>query len=723
MNITRRKLLQAIVVVAPAIQACGSDAAPPPPVPTPDGGPPEGGLPDAGPTIEDGQRYFPQSLASGDPRPGSVILWTRVFDETLPDADYKLTLQVASDSSFTNIVVTQADLPAAKAHDHALKVKLAGLMPKTTYYYRFLYQRDNKRLASKTGRTRTAPASTDDVPVRFAVTTCQDFIGRYYNTWQRLVQLDQDLDFIVFLGDYVYETTGDPSFMSTAGARNVKFTDPASAMTLGTPPVTYQAAQAVSNYRDLYKTVRSDAFLRAAHERYPFVFIWDDHEYSDDCSGAIATYTDGRMDEKNVDRRRNAEEAFFEYIPLDHPGVGDGAIDVDGLPRYPDTKIYRDLAFGKHLRLVVSDYRTYRPDHLIPEEAFPAKVIMDAAALMAANLTDVFKSDTFAYVDIDAPEYATQKTFLTIAYVQLAEAAGLDEATASARAVDNVKGLLSLVYVNAVLTSPQIGQAPIDPAGKPRGLGWIHMGKRDLFTSRGSRYIVLKDTFDAYTGYQYAATAGASENVWGNMQQMFVDMALAQPETWKVLVSSVSLTSLIFDLRDKMDIADATLRNRYYLNCDQWDGFPNRRHALLQKLAATGGGKVITVSGDIHASFASVEQGVACLTTPAISSNSVKAGAKGVALASGFDENSAIYRYVVTEIDQTFKAGNPGIAFADSDRHGFMIVELAADSAVATFHLTDSVNVATDYGTKPGDLPAAFQTKAFKVTAGTIVPA
>ena len=247
MKITRRSLLQAIVVVVPAVQACGSDDEPPP----------------LGPTIEDGQRYFPQSVASGDPRPDSVILWTRVFDDAAPEADLELTLEVATKSDFSGMLLSETKLPASNGHDHALKVKLTGLTSKTTYYYRFLYERDGKKFASKTGRTRTAPASTDESPVKFAVTTCQDFIGRYYNAWQRLTQLDPDLDFVVFLGDYVYETTGDPSFMSTAGARNVKFSDPTSAMTLGTPPDSYQAAQSVSNYRDLYKTVRSDPFLRA----------------------------------------------------------------------------------------------------------------------------------------------------------------------------------------------------------------------------------------------------------------------------------------------------------------------------------------------------------------------------------------------------------------------------------------------------------------------------
>jgi alkaline phosphatase D len=706
MKITRRTLLQAIVVVVPAVQACADgDTVEPAPTPL---------------AVEDGQMYFPQSIASGDPTPNSVILWTRVFDAAKPDDDYVLTLDVATDSGFTQIVTSQSMLPAVSAHDHALKVKIqgTGLTPKTTYYYRFVYERDNRRFASKTGRTRTAPAPTDDVGVKFAVTTCQDFVGRYYNTWQRLVQLDADLDFVIFLGDYIYETTGDPSYMSTAGARSVKFSDPGSAMNLGSGTGAYQAASSVSNYRDIYKTVRSDPFLRAAHERYPFVFIWDDHEYSDDCWGATATYTNGLTNETNVDRRRNSEQVFFEYVPLDHPGVAAGLIDIDSLPRYPDTKIYRDIGFGKNMRLIVADYRTYRPDHLIPEDAYPAQVIMDSTALATAGLTDVFQSDTFAYVDIDSPDYATQKVLLKLAFQELATAAGLDDTTANDRAIANVKGPVALAYLNAVLA--QLGSAPVDPTDKPRGLAWLHMGKRDLYTSRGSRYIVIKDTFDAYSAYQYAMTSGESEDVWGAAQQTFVDTALAQPETWKVLVSSVSLTSMIFDLRDKTDIPDATLRNRYYLNCDQWDGFPNRKKAILQKLAASSGGKVFAVSGDIHASFASVEEGVPCLTTPAISSGSVGAEAAGVAKAAGFDDMSAVYRYVVTDIEQTLVAGNPGIAFTDSDKHGFLIVELSADGALATFHLTPSANVTTDYGAKPDELAGVFQQKALMVTPGKI---
>ncbi len=702
MNLSRRTFLEALVVVAGTIEGCSSSNAGP-----------------AASPVEDGTRYFPQSIASGDPRPDGVVLWTRIVDDTAP-GDRTLSLEVATAADFQSLVVQKKDLVALGLHDNAIKVKVTALDARTTYFYRFVYESGGKRFASKTGRTKTAPAPTDDVPVKFAVASCQDFGGRYYNAWHHLTELDLDLDCVLFVGDYIYETTGDPSFQSSGGPRAVSFSDTTGAITLEASGATYFAAQSVSNYRDLYKTFRSDPFLQKAHERYPFVFIWDDHEYSDDCHGATATYTDGRVDETNVDRRRNAELAYFEYVPLDIPEAPAGVIDVDGLPRYPDSRIYRDLGFGKHVRLLLADYRTYRPDHLIPEDAYPGAVVMTQDALTAAGIADAFASDTFAYVDIDLPDYGLAKTLLGVAYQQLAVAAGLDEAAAKARAADAVKGLLALAYVNAVLTNPAVGLAPIAATGLSRGLAWVHMGKRDLFSAPGSRYVVIKDALDAYAAYKYAATAGASEDVYGAAQSAWLDAALTAPETWKVLVSSVSMTSLVFDLRAKTDLPDPFLQTRFYLDADQWDGFPYRRRELLGKLAGVAGSKALVVAGDIHASFASVEEGVACLTGPAISSETIQAGAAQVTVAAGFDAASSIYRYVVTEIDATFKAGNPGMAFSNTDGHGFLVVEVRADDAIATFYALPSSEVKVDYAERSQDLVAKFTATRFRVVPGVI---
>ncbi|HEY3594589.1 MAG TPA: alkaline phosphatase D family protein, partial [Polyangiaceae bacterium] len=668
--------------------------------------------------------FFPQSIASGDPRPDSIILWARVVDDALPGTDLALTVEVAADPAFSSIVARQTDLPAVAGNDNVLKVKVVALAAKTTYYYRFLYSKDGTAFASRTGRTKTAPTADDDVTIRFAIGNCQDYVGRYYNSWQYLTQLDSDLDFIIFLGDYIYETNGDPSYQASGGTRVVTFSDPTATIPLASGGVTFFAASSLSNYRDLYKTYRSDAFLQAAHERYPFVFIWDDHEYSDDCHGATSTYTDGRTDETNVPRRQNAERAFFEYVPLDPTGVAEGAIDPSTMPTYPDTRIYRDLAFGKNVRLLVADYRTYRPDHLIPEDAYPGAVVMDQDTLVAAQIDGAFTSDTFAYVDIDDPSYALHKIILIGAYQELATAAGLD-ATATQAFIDKwVKGNLALAYVNVVLEAAQL-VPPIDPAGKPRGLAWVHMGKQGLFSRQGSRYIVVKDALDAYAAYQFAATSGTSEDAYGDPQRTWLQGALAGSETWKVLVSSVSITSLIFDLRDKLDVTDPTLRNRYYLNADMWDGFPTRRRELLGMLANPPSGHGLVVCGDIHAAFASVEGGVPCLTSPAISSQSVKNGARTVAVAAGFDETSAVYRYVVTDIDGTFQAANPQIVFSDTDSNGFLVVELGGangGTGTATFYLLASTETQNDYSSSPSDLTAKVLTKTLQLGPSSITP-
>ena len=300
MHLTRRSFLQVIAVSAATLDACSSD----------DDASPPGSAP------SDGRAYFPQSVASGDPKPDSVVLWTRVINPAVA-GDLTLTLEVAKDAQFAELVVGTAGLVAHSSHDFTLRVKVVGLSARTTYYYRFVYERGGARWGSQLGRTRTAPSPSDESVVRFAVASCQDFVGRYYNAWQQLRNLGEDLDFVVFLGDYVYETTGDPSFMSPAGARVMSFSDPSSALPLGTPDASYFAANSVSNYRDLYRTVRSDENLQAVHERYPFVFVWDDHEYSDDSYRATSTYTDGRAAEDTPDRRRNAEQVYFEYVPLE----------------------------------------------------------------------------------------------------------------------------------------------------------------------------------------------------------------------------------------------------------------------------------------------------------------------------------------------------------------------------------------------------------------------
>lgn len=669
--------------------------------------------------VEDGQVYFPQSVASGEPRPNSVVLWTRAVSASRPDADVELSLQVARDENFEQRVLELDGLRATSEHDHTLKVKVTNLELRTRYYYRFVFEKDGKRLSSRTGRTRTAPALDAEVPVRFAVANCQDFRGRYYNTWQRLLQLDEDLDFVLFVGDYVYEA--DSSLVpSEDSARNVSFSDPGSALRRDVGGGrTELVASSVSNYRDLYRAYRSDSFLQQVHERYPFIIVWDDHEFSDDCWDAHATYTQGRTDELQPERRRNAELAFFEYQPLDTTDAPPGVIDAGGEPRYPDTRIWRDFVFGLHLRLFVTDYRTHRPDHLIPEDAYPATVAMDAALLASLGLTPAFAAETFVYVNID--EFPAQRAVLQGAYAQLAVAAGLEPVEAAARAAAVVRGNLALAYVNPVLVAAaQPGAEPIPPADKPRGLAFVHMGKSELFSRVGSRYVVIKDTFDVYAAWRYATSGREAEDALGEAQEAALLDSAGQSQTWKVVASSVSPTSMIWDLRDKADVEPPSVRNRYYYSVDQWDGFPDKRRELLTALRDRSGGRVLFVAGDIHASFASVEQGVPALTAPAISSTAVQEEAGNEVAAAGFPPGTAVYRYVVTEMEATFREANPGIAFVDTNGHGFTVVEVGPERIHASYHRIPSIHIQENYADRPEALAGLFSRSDFRVRPGSI---
>ncbi|HZH75789.1 MAG TPA: alkaline phosphatase D family protein [Archangium sp.] len=695
----RRTILQCIAAVAASTAfGCSRDEEAPPPTTS--------------------LEHFPQSVASGDPRSDSVVLWTRAVNPAGNGEALRIRLEVGTEAEFRTLVLEQ-DVQALPAHDHTLKVKVTNLQPRTTYYYRFLYEREGQRYASPVGRTRTAPASGQDVPVRFVFASCQDFIGRYYNTWQYLLQRDEDLDFIAFLGDYIYETTGDESFQTPDENRAVRFSDPGSALPQSSGTRQYLAAASVSNYRDLYRTVRSDRIIQRLHERYPFISVWDDHEFSNDSWGSHGTYSDGRFEERSDERKRNAEQVFHEYLPLDTTDSGAGTIDVDSVPRFPNTRIYRDFDYGKHLRLIATDLRTFRPDHLIPEDAYPGTVVMDAAALTASGAAAAFTSDLFAYVNIDAAEYAQQKAALQQVYQQLALQAGLGGESA-ARAVQHVKGHLALAYVNQVLT--QVGAAPISPTDKPRGLAYVHLGKTSLFAQQGSRYVVVKSAFELYSRYRYAVSQRASENVLGNEQEAWLLERMRADNTWKVVLSSVSLTSMVWDLTDVTE-APANLRTRFYFNADQWDGFPNKRAELLKYLRDNNVRNALFISGDIHASFASVEQGVPALTAPAISSTPVKGLAGGAVISAGFPATSAVYRRVVTEMDATLRASNPGIVFTDTDAHGFTVLEVRADEALATFHLIPSTEVRTNHADTAEALGAKFFRKDLRIRDGVITDA
>ena len=383
------------------IPACSDDK-------PPEGGPgPGGSEPDPA-----GTYAFPQGVASGDPRETSVVVWTRVVRTAATSDkfdDVTVRVKISTDPAFATLLVDEAVL-AVQDSDHTVRVLITNLSAKTTYYYRFVAGQE-----MISGQTRTAPAANDEAQVNLAWVSCQDYTAGYYGAYRQMLVDDaarapaDQLHAVVHLGDMIYETRGEAS----QTALDETFQPITLTNSDGTPRQVaafpsgggkragLNFAEKVDDYRHLYKTFLSDPDIQAARARWPFISIWDDHEFTDDCWQSQANYTnEATLDEGDQSRRLAASQAWFEYVPVQLtgatgvPGVASHAKDfkaatvVDAVFTDPDADnfveeannvaaidaitIYRSLRFGQHVELVMTDERSYRSDHAVPEDLFTA---------------------------------------------------------------------------------------------------------------------------------------------------------------------------------------------------------------------------------------------------------------------------------------------------------------------------------------------------------------
>ncbi|MFP3566531.1 alkaline phosphatase D family protein [Paraburkholderia sp. SIMBA_030] len=300
------------------------------------------------------RRYlFPQGVASGDPRDTSVVFWTRCIAARGSANRVSVRLEVAAQPDFATTVAS-VPLRASDSFDFTVRAKVTGLLPKTRYYYRFVAGRD----VSVTGATRTAPSPTDaNTRVRFAWFTCQDWS---VNHWQAMVLMaaETDLDFVVHVGDYIYETVGAPTHdAAEASHPPLKLPD-------GQPlPGGGFYADTLNDYRTLYRTYHTDPRLQAVHRQFPMIAIWDDHEFSDDCWQDHQAYTNEAKQE--TQRRRHANQAWAEYMPVDWSDVA----FTPGNESYENIRIYRTFRFGSLMELVMTDERLHRDGPVVSARA------------------------------------------------------------------------------------------------------------------------------------------------------------------------------------------------------------------------------------------------------------------------------------------------------------------------------------------------------------------
>lgn len=275
------------------------------------------------------EAVFSLGVASGEPLPDGVVLWTRIAPQPLAPLGgmgrtrVAVRWEVADDAQFRHVV--RAGTVRSEPEDgHSIHVEVDGLRPGRDYHYRF----QALGQVSMIGRTRTAPATDTPVPhLRICYGSCQKYEVGHYAAWTHIVAEDPDL--ILFLGDYIYE-----------GAPNPKALRPH----LNPEPFD------LPGYRARYATYKLDPMLQAAHAAAPWMTIWDDHEVANDYAGP--------WDERYGDptrflaRRAAAYQAYWEHLPLRRTAH----------PKGPFARLYRRLDWGRLARIVLLDDRQYRDD-------------------------------------------------------------------------------------------------------------------------------------------------------------------------------------------------------------------------------------------------------------------------------------------------------------------------------------------------------------------------
>lgn len=275
---------------------------------------------------------FQLGVASGSPTPTGVVLWTRLAPEPLhgggmPDERVEVLFEVAADEGFKK-VVRKGSFFAIPELGHSVHAEVEGLEPGRAYFYRFFAGQE----VSPIGRTSTLPAQ-DARPERFKLGygSCQHFEQGYYAAHRHL--LAEDLDLMVFLGDYIYEASwGDDLVRQHSGGGLV--------------------TRSLGEYRDRHAQYKTDPDLQALHAQVPWLLTWDDHEVAND----YADLDSERLEPDFAARRQAAYQAYWEHMPL----------RMSQRPVGGRMRLYGKVSFGRLADVYLLDGRQYRSPQACP---------------------------------------------------------------------------------------------------------------------------------------------------------------------------------------------------------------------------------------------------------------------------------------------------------------------------------------------------------------------
>jgi alkaline phosphatase D len=294
-----------------------------------------------------GRQHFQHGVASGDPMPHRVVIWTRVTPTaaSTPGSGkgprIEVTWEVAKDRKFRK-VVRRGTVMTGPDRDHTVKVDVGKLAAGSWYFYRFRY----RGTVSRVGRMRTAPGRLS-LPghLRFGVVSCANLQAGWFTAYRALAKRD-DLHAVLHLGDYLYEY-GPGQYGYGFNDVDIRKHQPTHEMV------------SLADYRQRHAQYKRDADLQDLHAKYPFIVTWDDHEVTNDqWRNGAENHTDGSGAGGEGDykrRRARAHRAYDEWMPARLDGtaaLGDG------------TRLYRRLTFGRLAEISMLDLRTYRDEQV-----------------------------------------------------------------------------------------------------------------------------------------------------------------------------------------------------------------------------------------------------------------------------------------------------------------------------------------------------------------------
>jgi alkaline phosphatase D len=367
----------------------------------------------AAPSWRERRDLYPEGVASGDPTADSVLLWTRRAPANGPAAS-RLTVEVAEDEAFRHVVASAAAAISAES-DWTCRALVGGLKPATVYWYRFTDDHGN---GSRVGRTITAPRDDDGRAASFAFVSCQNVNQGAQHAYRRMIFEDEQapaadrLGFVLHLGDFIYEIVwypeDRPQGMYDRRLRDIVRYEH------GEKVADFHVPTTVDDYRAVYRAYLRDPDLQDARARWPFVVMWDNHEFS--WLGWQSFIKLGGKTSPAPTRKVAANQAWFEYVParvskpsgpsldrFDPPKVVDAPIerfDGHGLGQEPNNlaaiaslKGYRALRWGRHVDLLITDQHSYRSEepsdrdeaNPLSSPDFPEFIAQDALEILDAG--------------------------------------------------------------------------------------------------------------------------------------------------------------------------------------------------------------------------------------------------------------------------------------------------------------------------------------------------